>query len=302
MNMKTVVLALTFSLLGACGLAGCSSDGAGGGTPPPADAAPTGMTPGGPQPGMMPGNMSQALPSGGGGANKGAGKTTQSSFDLAPDTIKQLWGQSSQGQPGQTGMPGAGGGLAGGKPNPIRDGVTAAGPRKDPFESVVKPVVQISPAWELVMNHRTAPPARPAELGPTGDIKLDLPPLPPIPRRVAGVFYNGSITAIIESGNPPDSQITIVQPGAEVPSGIPGIPDLTVESITMDTIVLRAKDGRTVDVKLSGLSPAVQDALRQQFGGNGVQGGGGFSGGGGVPGGGGSIRGGGGPGNGADLK
>lgn len=298
MNMKTVAFALTFSLLGALCLTGCSSDGGGASTePPPAvGEGPGGTMPGSVPPGApMPGAMGQGQPNPmGGGQGKVA--SVRSSFDLAPDTIKQQWGQSGgQGSGAPTG------GSVGGKPSPIRDGVAADAPRRDPFESVVKPIVQIAPAWDLVIPHRTAPmPAPPVIDTKTGIPDIDLPPLPPIPRRIAGVFYNGSITAIIESGSPPDSVITIVQPGAEVESGIPGIPALVVESITMDSIVLRAKDGRTVDVKLSGLSPAVQDALRQQFSGSGT--GGSLPGGGGGSQGGGSAPRGGNSGGGADLK
>jgi uncharacterized membrane protein YgcG len=217
--------------------------------------------------------------------------------------MKRLWGGGDSGMSPMGGMGGAA--VAGGKPTPVRGGIVALASRKDPFESLFKEVVQITPAWNYAINRRTEAPFVPAVVTPGPVDPGDLPPLPPVPRRVAGVFYNGGITAIIESGNPPDSVITIVQPGAEVDSGVPGVPQLIVESIAMDSLILRARDGRSVEVKLSGLAPSVRDALRQQFapagGGNnagpGMGGGmmgGGMPGGMGRPGGGGKSGGGGG--------
>jgi hypothetical protein len=271
--MKIATFALTLTVLGSIALVGCgdssSSD------PPAGGVAPGGTTAEGAGGASMP---PMGAPTGGGmvpmgGGNKtssGAGKGGRpSSFDGAPDSIRKQWGGDAGGQmtPPMGGMPGMGGtGEGGDKPSPINPGMLAAAARKDPFESIFKPVVQITPAWDYVINHRTeAPPKYTPPDVKTGDPDIDLPPLPPVPRRVAGVFYNGGITAILESGDPPTSDIDIVQPGAEISSMIPGVPTLTVESITMDNLILRAKDGRTVEVKLSGLAPAVRDSLRQQF-------------------------------------
>lgn len=279
--MKNGLFALTCTVLVAVGLAGCSSDNSGGTpeTPTTAGAAPGQMPYSAAQGGMMaPAAGGQSVSTPGVATTKGGGAPPRSSFDVAPESFKKQWGG---------GAAPAGPGTAGAKPSPIREGMVPSGLRKDPFESAWKPVVQLAPAWDLTMAHRTAPPMKLPDMNrKTGDPNLDLPPLPPVPRRVAGVFYNGAITAILESGNPPDSIVSIVQPGAEVESGVPGIPALTVESITMDSLILRAKDGRSVEVKLSGLSPAVLDALRQQFNNanpsGGMQGGGGTGPGGGM--------------------
>ena len=269
--MKFVTFALTLTVLGALSITGCSSSSE---TPPPVDnSAPaagtpamgapgTGMT-GMPAPGMWLAPGAVAM----GGGKPGA---RQTSFDGAPEAMKKTFGAAGAnpmggGQSPMGGMGGAGG-AGGSKPSPIRDGVIPVASRKDPFESVNKPVVQITPAWDYVMGHRTAPAWTPKNLPIPGAVNPDdLPPLPPVPRRVAGVFYNGGIAAIIESGVPPDSDVTIVQPGAEVDSLIPGVPPLVVESISMEHLILRARDGRSVEVKLSGLSPAVRGALNQQF-------------------------------------
>lgn len=254
--MKFVTFGLTLTVLGALSITGCSS-------PPPEDnsaSPPMGA------PGMGAPNMPAPVAVAMGGGKPGA---RQTSFDGAPEAMKKTFAAGG-GNPmgGQSPMGGMGGGsvASGSKPSPIRDGITALASRKDPFESVIKPVVQITPAWDYVMMHRTAPILVPKDLPvPRAVNPDDLPPLPPVPRRVAGVFYNGGIAAIIESGVPPDSDVTIVQPGAEVDSLIPGVPPLVVESISMEHLILRARDGRSVEVKLSGLSPAVRGALSQQF-------------------------------------
>lgn len=273
--MKIATFALTITVLGGVTLVGCNSSSEGDTAPTAAPGATVAAAPG--AGGMQaPGNpMAPGIapkPGGGGVSAMGGGKGgRQSSFDSAPESMKKLWGAGGGGMAPMS-MPGAGGGMGGGdaagaKPAPIREGMVALASRKDPFESIFKQVVQITPAWDYVINHRTeAPPKYVPPTTLTGDPDIDLPPLPPVARRIAGVFYNGGITAILESGNPPDSDITIVQPGAEVESGIPNIPPLVVESITMDNLILRARDGRTVEVKLSSLAPAVRDALRQQFG------------------------------------
>lgn len=278
--MKIATFALTLTVMGGLALVGCNSGSSSSDTPPAApSSAPVSPDMGGAPMGTPPTGMTPKA--GGGGATPaggGLGKGGQvSSFDNAPESMKKLWGGGAGGMmPGAgggmpSGMPGGmsgmgGGGDAGAKPAPIRPGAKAIASRKDPFESMFKDVVQISPAWDYVLDHRTQALPKPVEEKIlTGDPDIDLPPLPPVSRRISGVFYNGGITAILESGNPPDSDITIVQPGALVESQVPGVGQLVVESITMDGLILRAKDGRTVEVKLSGLAPAVRDALRQQF-------------------------------------
>lgn len=277
--MKIATFALTLTVLGGLALVGCNSGSSSSDTPPVApsnapvspDMAGAPMSAGAPT-GLAPKPGAGGVTAAGGGLGKGG---QVSSFDAAPESMKKLWGGGGGMMPGAGsgmptgmpgGMPGAGGGDAGAKPAPIRPGAKAVASRKDPFESMIKDVVQISPAWDYVLDHRTQAPLKPVEeIIRTGDPDIDLPPLPPVSRRIAGVFYNGGITAILESGNPPDSDITIVQPGALVDSQVPGVGQLVVESITMDGLILRAKDGRTVEVKISGLAPAVRDALRQQF-------------------------------------
>ncbi|WP_395094696.1 hypothetical protein [Armatimonas sp.] len=264
--MKFVTFALTLTVLGALSITGCSSPSE---TPPLVDnsAPPVGT------PAMgAPGTGMTGMPAPGAVAMAGGGRpgARQTSFDGAPEAMKKTFGAVGAnpmgGGPSPMGGMGGGSGAGGSKPSPIRDGVIPVASRKDPFESVIKPVVQITPAWDYVMGHRTAPVWVPKDLPVPGAVNPDdLPPLPPVPRRVAGVFYNGGIAAIIESGIPPDSDVTIVQPGAEVDSLIPGVPPLVVESISMEHLILRARDGRSVEVKLSGLSPAVRGALNQQF-------------------------------------
>jgi hypothetical protein len=256
--MKFATYTLTLALLGALSLIGCSSSDDSSAVAPP---APTEGMPGMGAPGMgTPGVGGGTSTVAGGGGAPGPRKT---SFDGAPEAMKKLFAAGGGGGGMSGGM--GGGATAGAKPSPIREGMTALASRKDPFESVFKPVVQITPAWDYVMNHRTQAPYVPVEVPRVINPDLDLPPLTPIPRRVAGVFYNGGIVAIIESGIPPDADIDIVQPGGEVKSRIPGVPDLVVESISMENLILRARDGRSVEVKLSGLSPAVRNALSQQF-------------------------------------
>jgi hypothetical protein len=153
------------------------------------------------------------------------------------------------------------------------------GRRPDPFVSFYRLVVERQPAYTLAVPMRLA--SYPKIQDVPKPVGVDaLLPLPQVARRVAGVLYNGAITAILETGDPPNSVTNIIAPGATVPSGVPGIPDLTVDSIAMDRLVLRAPDGRTAEVKLSGLAPAVLDSMRGQFGGGGVGGmmGGGMSG------------------------
>jgi hypothetical protein len=172
------------------------------------------------------------------------------------------------------------------------NGQVSPGFRGDPFVSLRRIALERPSVIGLALPLRLAPYPRPmATPVPSLDPNERFGPLPFVPRRVAGVLYSGAITAILETGNPPDSITEVIAPGARVKSGIIGIEDLIVESIAMDRLTLRAPDGRTVDVKLSGLPPAVADALRAQFSGGALGGGAG-------PGDGGGLRGGGAPGGG----
>ena len=177
-------------------------------------------------------------------------------------------------------------GVTGPKPLPIVEGKRALAARVDPFFSVTKSrPPEPPPAYLFTVPMRLAafrPP--PAQIVAGLEVR---PPLPYVPRRVAGILTDGTTSAILETGNPgADAQVDLVQPGSHVDSGIPGVPQLVVESITPTQLTLRAPDGRRVTVKLSALPP-------------GALGGGGFDGGG-YPGGGGGYPGGvGGPGGGA---
>ncbi len=186
------------------------------------------------------------------------------------------------GMPG--GAPGGGGGGAasGPKPPPVREGRTAADARRDPFVSRYQFRPPQIPAFAYALPLRLAPPYVPKEPEPASiDPELRLGPLPYVQRRVAGVLYNGGISAILETGTPGlTSRVDIVTPGAQVASGIPGIPYMTVDSVTVEELVLRAPDGRTVSVPLTNLPPGVADSLRGSAGGAGFPGGppGGFPG------------------------
>jgi hypothetical protein len=183
-----------------------------------------------------------------------------------------------------------------GKPAPVKNGTPATNARKDPFVSyrILEP--QKPPAYSFLAPLRLASVPKPPPLPRNPDPNIAFGPLPYVPRRVAGILYNGSVSAILETGSPGTGAVEVVQPGSKVPSGIAGIPDLTVASITPTQITLRANDGRTVNVALSGVPTALAGSLQQGGPGPGAPGGypGGYPGGapggfpgGGIPGGGG---------------
>jgi len=159
-------------------------------------------------------------------------------------------------------------------PPPIRYGVQAAGFRPDPFITTRKIVVEHTPAYTYLVALRLA--SRPKPPVPRGDERPPeerLGPLPVVPRRVAGILYNGSVSAILETGTPgSQADVQVVQPGSRVPSGAPNLGDLTVSLITPTQITLRADDGRTTIVPLSNLPPGIAAQLRSQT--LGAQGGG----------------------------
>lgn len=259
---------------------------------------------GGPPPGVPGGPGAPGQPAGAPGGAPPAGGATKpkprSSFDGVPAILGGSGGGAGGAaagapDPGMPGaMPGAPGaapaGPSGPKPPPIVEGRPAPDPDRDPFVSKYIFPPQRPPAYSFALPIRLAPPYQPEE-PKTRDIdpELRLGPLPYVQRRVAGVLYNGGISAILETGTPGmNSIVEIVTPGAQVASGIPGIPYMIVDSITIEEMVLRAPDGRTTAVKLSNLPAGVADALRGSAGGAGMPGapGGGFPGapGGGFPG------------------
>jgi hypothetical protein len=230
-------------------------------------AEPTGATPAAPTLPVAPAGK---------GAPTAKPPVVRSSFDGAPEGMPGVQAGAAPAAPDPMNPAGSAGSTA--KPAPIRVGMVSKF-RSDPFVSFYRLIVTEPDAYTLAAPMRLA--AFPKDDGPVAVTRVeDMLPLPPVPRRVAGVLYNGAITAILETGESPSSDTRIIAPGAKVPSGVPGIADLTVDSIAMDRLVLRADDGRTVEVKLSGLSPAVLDAMRGQLGGGGAgMGGGGFGGG-----------------------
>jgi hypothetical protein len=219
-----------------------------------------GLTPGQTMGAPVPGGNAQAgvKPAGG-----GTGKGASNSWITAASTVKV---DESLVAAGAAAMTAAGGEAGGGKPPEVKDGQVASGFRKDPFESFIKVVVPEIPAYTLALPRRLAAPYVPPAPKETDDPLKTKGPLPPLPRRIAGVMYNGAITAILETGDPSgDVMHQVIRPGTKVPSGDPTSGELTVESITLRSLVLRADDGRSIEVKLSGLAPAVADALRGQF-------------------------------------
>ena len=200
-------------------------------------------------------------------AGGGAGKASQNSWVTAASTVKVDETLVAAGVAAMSAAGGQGAGAAGGgKPPEVKDGQVASGFRKDPFESFLKVVVPEIPAYTLALPRRLAAPYVPPAPKETDDPLKTKGPLPPLPRRIAGVMYNGAITAILETGDPSgDVMHQVIRPGTKVPSGDPQSGELTVESITLRSLVLRADDGRSLEVKLSGLAPAVADALRGQF-------------------------------------
>ncbi|MFM7323168.1 MAG: hypothetical protein ACKO5K_16850 [Armatimonadota bacterium] len=254
MNNQAIAISL---LLGLTALTGCTSSddagsaGAGTAAPAPAGAGPTAGGTG-------------ASPMGGMPAAAGAGATGQVAGSEAGKDLDS-WSTVAKRVPG---FPAPAAGQAGaGKPAEVAAGVPPPN-RADPFESFRKIVVPEIPAYTIALPRRLAAEYRPpAPKVDDVDPNLTKGPLPPVPRRIAGVMYNGAITAILETGDANGSvQHDVIRPGSVVPSGIADPADLVVESITMKALVLRAADGRSVEVKLSGLPPAVADALRGQFG------------------------------------
>jgi hypothetical protein len=177
--------------------------------------------------------------------------------------------------------PGAGPDFSKLKPYVSR-GRTASGARPDPFVSYRLPKYERIPAYAFLAPIRIAALPEPPKPPKSEDPELEFGPLPFVPRRVAGILYNGEVSAILEIGQPgPSAEVFIVQPGSKVPSGIANVDDLTVTSISPTQLVLRADDGRQVTVALSG-APGLQSLNPGAggFGPGGAGGPGGFPGGG----------------------
>lgn len=251
------------------GFAGPDGPGPGvGGTMPGGPGAP-GTMPGGPGgPGFAAGTPG-APPAGTGSGARTPGQLP-TSFDDVPAALggpAQASNQFAQAPP--AGAPGGfGSGAAapsGPKPDPIRPGRVAAAARRDPFESFFRFVPVQPPAYSFALPLRLARYPRLGDPIANQTPEQILGPLPFVERRVAGVLFNGQVSAILETGTPgPAASVDVVQPGARVPSGIPGLDDFVVSSITPTQVTLRSNDGRSTTVKLTALPPALADQLRSQ--------------------------------------
>jgi hypothetical protein len=187
---------------------------------------------------------------------------------------------------------------AAGPPKPVIKGQTAAKFRPDPFVSYRIAPVQKTPPYNFIVAMRLAKYPDLPTPPPSTDPEKEFGPLPYVPRRVAGILYNGSTSAILETAG---VDYRVISPGTKVPSGVAGLPDLTVSAITPSQVTLRAEDGRSVSVALSASAtpPPSVGAGTGGFPGQGGPGGRGFGGGfggggfgGGRPGGGGGFNGG----------
>lgn len=201
----------------------------------------------------FPNSFTGAPSSYGGGAAAGAGG------------MGNMGGMSGYGAPPMGGM-GGGTGTAPtadfSKLSPIKRGKTAAAARKDPFVSYRLPKYERPPAYSFLAPIRMAARPVPPPPPPNPDPDLRYGPLPMVPRRVAGILYNGSVSAILETGTPGAGAIVdVVSPGSRVQSGIPGVDDLTVVTIGPTSVILRADDGRTVTVPLSAVPAAYRDSF-----------------------------------------
>jgi hypothetical protein len=158
---------------------------------------------------------------------------------------------------------GGSGAAAGPKPAPIRPNVAERAARKDPFIPFYHFIVMEPPASSFIVAERLASRPKPPVVIQDIPPEEKFGPLPQVERRVAGILYDGSVSAILETGTPgsADTRVDVIQPGSTVPSGAPNIEDLTVASITPTQVVLRAQDGRTATIKLSNVSAAYADAF-----------------------------------------
>jgi len=171
------------------------------------------------------------------------------------------------------------------KPAPIKPNVRAMAARLDPFVPFYKFIIMQPPAYTFLSDQRLAARPTPTPIPQIIDPNIRFGPLPAVERRVAGILFDGSVSAIMETGTPggASTEVDVIQPGSTVPSGAPNIEPLTVASITPTQVVLRAQDGRTAVVKLSNVSAEYADAFHSATNGPGLGGGEGPSGPGGLP-------------------
>lgn len=156
------------------------------------------------------------------------------------------------------------------KPAPIVQGKLPPA-RFDPFVSRLIIPLPREYAYTLAIPERLAPyPKPPVVIVKELDPDLRLGPLPYVQRRVAGFLEYGGVSALLETGGYGNGAMDIIQPGQRIQSGIAGVGQLTVESISSSEVVLRADDGRTVRVALSGVPGGLNIA---PSGGSGIPGG-----------------------------
>ncbi|MDX1931917.1 MAG: hypothetical protein SFU56_04870 [Capsulimonadales bacterium] len=207
-------------------------------------------------PGAAPGGLASGPPAAQGPK---PGPKFPSSFDKAPVAHPSSGGGGAAVRPaaGPFGAPpaaAAAGGAASGDPptmtapKPVVKGKPASPARPDPFVSYrIAPIEKVA-AYNFISTARFAkypdPPKPPENPNP----EIEFGPLPFVPRRVAGILFNGSTSAILETAG---VDYRVIAPGTKVPSGIAGLADLTVSAITPSQVTLRAEDGRTVSVSLS---------------------------------------------------
>ena len=202
--------------------------------------------------------------------------TTASSKSASPMGMGTGMSQGEGGVGTMAGGTGKGTAPGGGETKPMKDinlalASTGGKRRLDPFVSFYKLVTPRTPATEFAISDRLASqPKPPPVIIENKDPEQLYGPLPLVPRRVAGILYNGGISAILEVGSFPSSQTYVVRPGDKVDSGTPGMEDMTVESINLTELVLRAVDGRTAKVKISGLRPDQISAIISQAGAGGA--------------------------------
>ena len=275
-DRRVIIGGAVVALLGIGGAIFLSQSGGGGSDVPPPSAPAAGVTAPGPQ--GAPGNP--GAPGGTPGTPGTPGQQVNSAAQANGVAGKKplLLTDSWAGQPGGTGpvqqgqAPAAGGGGTGlDKLAPIRRGAKADAFRADPFLSFRIPKYVDPPAYAFAVPLRLASqpkPVQPPVRGGTPDELLG--PLPSVDRRVAGILHDGSVSALLETGPPggAGTATQIIAPGSLVPSGIPGINDLTVASITPTQVILRAEDGRTVNVKLGSVPAAYLGAFQSATGGN----------------------------------
>ena len=273
-DRRVIIGGAVVALLGIGGAIFLSQSGGSGGDTPPATPAASVTAPG---PQGAPGNPGTPGVPGGVPGQIGPAAQANGVASKKPLLLTDSWadqpgggGPTQQGQPPATGGGGTGaGGLD--KLTPIVRGKRAEAFRGDPFISYRIPKYVDPPAYAFVVPIRLASQPKPTPPPVRGGTPEELlGPLPSVDRRVAGILHDGSVSAILETGQPggAGTDVRIINPGVLVPSGIPGIGDLTVASIGPTQVVLRAEDGRTVAVKLGNVPSAYLGAFQSAVGAN----------------------------------